>query len=118
MTGRRSAGLRRTAGHRPPDIAEFHDVKANVERLLDGFKFREALKEAMNLARIGNKYIADCEPWKVAKTDMARVETILNISLQLVANLAIASSRSCLLAAHASGRCSTSTRSTGTSSAL
>ena len=71
-------------------IAEFHDVKASVERLLDGFKFRDALKEAMNLARIGNKYIADTEPWKVAKTDMARVETILNISLQLVANLAIA----------------------------
>ena len=71
-------------------IAEFHDVKANVERMLDAFKFRDALKEAMNLARIGNKYIADCEPWKVAKTDMKRVETILNISLQLVANLAIA----------------------------
>ena len=68
-------------------IAEFHDVKAGVERLLDAFKFRDALKEAMNLARIGNKYIADTEPWKVAKTDMARVETILNISLQLVANL-------------------------------
>ena len=71
-------------------IAEFKDVKANVERLLDNFKFRDALKEAMNLARIGNKYIADCEPWKVAKTDMKRVETILNISLQLVANLSIA----------------------------
>ena len=71
-------------------IAEFHDVKANVERMLDAFKFRDALKEAMNLARIGNKYIADCEPWKVAKTDMKRVETILNISLQLVANLEIA----------------------------
>ena len=71
-------------------IEEFKDVKANVEHLLDNFKFRDALKEAMNLARIGNKYIADCEPWKVAKTDMKRVETILNISLQLVANLAIA----------------------------
>ena len=71
-------------------MAEFHDVKAAVERMLDNFKFRDALKEAMNLARIGNKYIADTEPWKVAKTDMARVETILNISLQLVANLAIA----------------------------
>ena len=71
-------------------LDEFKDVKAKVEHLLDAFKFREALKEAMNLARIGNKYIADCEPWKVAKTDMKRVETILNISLQLVANLAIA----------------------------
>ena len=57
---------------------------------LDNFKFREAQKEAMNLARIGNKYITECEPWKVWKTDPKRVETILNISLQLVANLAIA----------------------------
>ena len=71
-------------------LAEFKDVKKKVEELLDVFKFRDALKEAMNLARIGNKYIADCEPWKVAKTDMKRVETILNISLQLVADLAIA----------------------------
>ena len=71
-------------------LAEFKDVKKKVEELLDVFKFRDDLKEAMNLARIGNKYIADCEPWKVAKTDMKRVETILNISLQLVANLAIA----------------------------
>ncbi|MDY2693353.1 MAG: methionine--tRNA ligase, partial [Prevotella sp.] len=71
-------------------LAEFKDVKKKVEELLDVFKFRDALKEAMNLARIGNKYIADCEPWKIAKTDMKRVETILNISLQLCANLAIA----------------------------
>ncbi len=71
-------------------LEEFKDVKGRVEALLDQFKFREAQKEAMNLARIGNKYITDCEPWKVAKTDMKRVETILNISLQLVANLAIA----------------------------
>ena len=71
-------------------LEEFKDVKKNVEKLLDQFKFRDAQKEAMNLARIGNKYIADCEPWKVAKTDMKRVETILNISLQLCANLAIA----------------------------
>ncbi len=71
-------------------LEEFKDVKGRVEALLDQFKFREAQKEAMNLARIGNKYITDCEPWKVAKSDMKRVETILNISLQLVANLAIA----------------------------
>ncbi|WP_025881873.1 methionine--tRNA ligase [Segatella baroniae] len=71
-------------------IAEFQDVKAKVESFLDVFKFREAQKEAMNLARIGNKYITECEPWKVWKTDPKRVETILNISLQLVANLAIA----------------------------
>ncbi len=71
-------------------IAEFIDVKAEVEKLLDAFKFREAQKEAMNLARIGNKYLADTEPWKLAKTDMGRVGTILNLSLQLAANLAIA----------------------------
>ena len=71
-------------------IDEFKDVKQKVEDLLNNFRFRDAQKEAMNLARIGNKYITDCEPWHVAKTDMKRVETILNISLQLVANLAIA----------------------------
>ncbi|MBO4267757.1 MAG: methionine--tRNA ligase subunit beta, partial [Bacteroidaceae bacterium] len=71
-------------------LKEFADVKQQLESLLDNFKFREAQKEAMNLARIGNKYLADTEPWKLAKTDMKRVETILNISLQLVANLAIA----------------------------
>ncbi len=71
-------------------LAEFKDVKEKVERLLDNFKFREAQKEAMNLARIGNKYIADCEPWKVIKTDPERVKTIIYISLQLTANLAIA----------------------------
>ena len=71
-------------------IAEFKDVKERVEQYLDVFKFREAQKEAMNLARIGNRYITECEPWKVWKTDPKRVETILNISLQLVANLAIA----------------------------
>ena len=71
-------------------IEEFKDVKQALEQNLDVFKFREAQKEAMNLARIGNKYITECEPWKVWKTDPKRVETILNISLQLVANLAIA----------------------------
>ena len=71
-------------------LKEFADVKAEVEKLLDVFKFRDAQKEAMNLARIGNKYLADTEPWKLAKTDMDRVATILNIALQLVANLAIA----------------------------
>ncbi|MBP6068272.1 methionine--tRNA ligase [Bacteroides sp.] len=71
-------------------LTAFVNVKAEVEKLLNAFKFREAQKEAMNLARIGNKYLADTEPWKLAKTDMERVGTILNISLQLVANLAIA----------------------------
>ena len=68
----------------------FREIKSRLENLLNNFKFREAQKEAMNLARIGNKYLADTEPWKLAKTDMTRVGTILNISLQLVANLAIA----------------------------
>lgn len=71
-------------------IEEFQGVKAEVERLIENFRFRDAQKEAMNLARIGNKYLADSEPWKVVKTDPERVKTILNFSLQLVANLAIA----------------------------
>ena len=71
-------------------LDEFKDVKDRVERLLEQFKFRDAQFEAMNLARIGNKYITDCEPWKVWKTDPKRCETILNICLQLTANLAIA----------------------------
>ena len=71
-------------------LDEFKDVKQRVEDLLDNFKFRDAQKEAMNLARIGNRYITECEPWKVWKEDPKRVETILYISLQLVANLAIA----------------------------
>ena len=71
-------------------LDEFKDVKAKVEELLDVFKFRDAQKEAMNLARIGNKYIADSEPWKVVKNDPERVKTVIYISLQLTANLAIA----------------------------
>ncbi|MEA4937337.1 MAG: methionine--tRNA ligase [Paludibacter sp.] len=71
-------------------LDEFVNVKADVERLLDNFRFRDAQKEAMNLARIGNKYLADTEPWKVAKTDMERVATIMHLSLQIAANLAIA----------------------------
>ena len=71
-------------------LKEFADVKAEVENYLDHYRFRDALKEAMNLARIGNKYLADTEPWKLAKTDMDRVATILNLSLQITANLAIA----------------------------
>ena len=71
-------------------LKEFCGVKEKLEALLENFRFRDALKEAMNLARIGNKYIADCEPWKVIKTDPERVKTIINISLQLTANLAIA----------------------------
>ena len=71
-------------------LDEFANVKADVEKLLNNFRFRDAQKEAMNLARIGNKYLADTEPWKVAKTDMDRVATIMHLSLQIAANLAIA----------------------------
>ena len=71
-------------------IEEFKNVKATLEDLLNNFRFRDAQKEAMNLARIGNKYLADTEPWKLAKTDMQRTATILNLSLQIAANLAIA----------------------------
>jgi len=71
-------------------LEEFVNVKADVEKLLNNFRFRDAQKEAMNLARIGNKYLADTEPWKVAKTDMDRVATIMHLSLQIAANLAIA----------------------------
>jgi methionyl-tRNA synthetase len=70
-------------------INELSEIKGNVEKLLDIFKFRDAQKEAMNLARLGNKYLADTEPWKVAKTDKDRVATVLNISLQIAANLSI-----------------------------
>ena len=71
-------------------LNEFANVKQNLEKYLDTFRFRDALKEAMNLARIGNKYLADTEPWKLVNTDMARVDTILNIAMQITANLAIA----------------------------
>jgi methionine--tRNA ligase len=71
-------------------LSELSTTRAAIERELDNFHFREALKEAMNLARLGNKYLADTEPWKLAKTDLVRVATILNISLQITANLAIA----------------------------
>ena len=71
-------------------LSELSSVRGAIERELDFFHFREALKEAMNLARLGNKYLADTEPWKLAKTDLPRVATILNISLQITANLTIA----------------------------
>ncbi|MCE5331415.1 MAG: methionine--tRNA ligase [Bacteroidales bacterium] len=77
-------------GYDKQTLDEFVNVKTDVEKLLNNFRFRDAQKEAMNLARIGNKYLADTEPWKVAKTDMDRVATILYLSLQIAANLAIA----------------------------
>ena len=71
-------------------IAQITSYKSQIESLLDAFRFRDAQKEAMNLARIGNKYLADTEPWKLAKTDMNRTSTVLHIALQIAANLAIA----------------------------
>lgn len=75
------------------DSAAIAEIRQSVEALtaaLDTFHFREALKEAMNIARIGNRYLQETEPWKVAKTDPQRVKTILNIAIQICANIAIA----------------------------
>ncbi len=71
-------------------LAELGQARERMERLLDGFKFREAQREAMNLARTGNKYIADSEPWKTVRTDPERTRTVIYLSLQITANLAIA----------------------------
>lgn len=71
-------------------LAELSTIKRSLEDALDTFHFREALKEAMNIARLGNRYLQETEPWKVAKTDMDRVATILNTAMQLTANIAIA----------------------------
>jgi methionyl-tRNA synthetase len=71
-------------------IKEFFDIKEEMEQFLDNYRFREALKEAMNLARIGNKYLTDTEPWKLVKTDPERTATVMNLSMQITANLAIA----------------------------
>ena len=71
-------------------LAEIPALKASIEKNIESYKFREALKDAMSIARLGNKYISDTEPWKVAKTDMARCATILNVSLQICASLAVA----------------------------
>lgn len=72
-------------------LAQIPVIKAEIEKNIENYKFREALKEVMNIARLGNKYLADTEPWKVYKIDAVRTATILNVSLQIAANLAIAS---------------------------
>ena len=77
-------------GYDRQTIAEVAAVKGSLEGNIENYRFREALKDAMNIARIGNKYLADTEPWKVIKTDPGRVKTILNIALQITANTAIA----------------------------
>ena len=71
-------------------IAEIGGIKASLEADIENYRFREALKDAMNFARIGNKYLADTEPWKVVKNDPERVKTILNIALQITANITVA----------------------------
>jgi methionyl-tRNA synthetase len=83
-------GISQLTDYDKDTIKEFAEVKAEIEKNLDNFRFRDALKEAINLARIGNKYLADTEPWKLAETDMNRIGTILNIALQITANLSIA----------------------------
>ena len=77
-------------GYDRDTIAELRGIRSQLEANIENFRFREALKDAMSFARIGNKYLADTEPWKVIKSDPARVETILNIALQITANIAVA----------------------------
>ncbi len=80
-------------GNTEPDdetaLSQIAIIKGNVETSIEAYRFREALKEAMNLARLGNKYLADAEPWKVIKTDPERVKTIMNVALQITANLSV-----------------------------
>ena len=71
-------------------FTELAEIKSSLSDNLDNFHFRDALKDAMNIARLGNKYLQETEPWKVAKTDMDRTATILNVALQLCANIAVA----------------------------
>ncbi len=71
-------------------LAELPKIRKSLEESIENYRFREALKEAMNIARLGNKYLADTEPWKVVKTDPERVKTILNVALQIVANTTVA----------------------------
>ena len=71
-------------------VAEIPVIKKSLEENIENYRFREALKDAMNLARLGNKYLADSEPWKLVKTDSERVKTILNVALQITANIAVA----------------------------
>ena len=72
------------------NLAEIGKIKAAIENNLNNYRFRDAQKEAMNLARLGNKYLAETEPWKLAKTDMERVATIMNVALQIAANISVA----------------------------
>lgn len=79
-----------TTGYDEETLEAIHQIRQEIEKSLDNFRFREAQKNAMDLARLGNKYLADEEPWKVIKTDPERVKTILNVCLQVTANLTIA----------------------------
>ena len=83
-------GIIQTTPEDDEALASIAQIRAEIEKSLDSFRFREAQKNAMDLARLGNKYLADQEPWKVIKTDPPRVGTILNVCLQITANLTIA----------------------------
>jgi methionyl-tRNA synthetase len=82
--------IKQTTAYDDEILAEIPKIKQNIEESIETYHFREALKETMNLARLGNKYLADTEPWKLAKTDMERVSAILAVSLQICANITIA----------------------------
>ena len=71
-------------------LEELRSIRPSLEANIENYRFREALRDAMNYARIGNKYLADTEPWKVVKTDPERVRTILNVALQITADLSVA----------------------------
>lgn len=77
-------------GYDRETVTELENIKRSLESNIESYKFREALKDAMNFARLGNKYLADTEPWKVVKTDPERVKTIMNTAIQITANIAIA----------------------------
>ena len=81
--------MRRTTDYDRETLAELSTIKASIENNIENYRFREALKDAMNFARIGNKYLADTEAWKLIKTDPERVKTILYIALQITANLSV-----------------------------
>lgn len=81
--------ITKTEGYDTDVLGQIASIKEKVEKNIETYHFREALKEAMNLARLGNKYLADTEPWKLIKTDEERVKTILNVSLQITANLSV-----------------------------
>ncbi|MCH5246878.1 MAG: methionine--tRNA ligase [Muribaculaceae bacterium] len=94
LTHKYFQGIVPAAGEMQPSdlsaIAEIRETVGKITENLETFHFREALKEAMNIARIGNRYLQETEPWKVAKEDLGRTATILNVSIQICANICVA----------------------------